>query len=120
MDDFTKIKLINSLIDAVTHFYDLKQKGEEKQYHLKGFCEGLAYGLVQMKLIESDEAKRILQGLGKKIEEVKIEAKPKEEEIKEEKEIIEKKNKKEENIDQNDLDIPTVFRKTSTPDGSLT
>jgi len=119
MDDFTKIKLINSLIDAVTHFYDLKQKGEEKQYHLKGFCEGLAYGLVQMKLIEQDEAKRILQGLGKKTEEVKIEAKPKEV-IKEEKETTEEKNKKEENIDQNDLDIPTVFRKTSTPDSSLT
>ena len=37
MDDFTKIKLINSLIDAVSHFYDLKQKEVyENQKHIKG------------------------------------------------------------------------------------
>jgi len=109
MDDFTKIKLINSLIDAVTHFYDLKQKGEEKQHHLKGFCEGLAYGLVQMKLIDADEAKRILQGLGKKVEKSKVELEPKKEGV-----------KPEEKVDLNDLDVPTVFRKKSTPNGSIT
>jgi hypothetical protein len=118
MDDFTKIKLINSLIDAVSHFYDLKQKGEEKQYHLKGFCEGMAYTLVEMKAIGADEAKRILQGLGKKIEKKKEET-ISESKLKEEEQKDKQKSKKEESADQNDLDIPTVFRKKSTPDSNL-
>ena len=120
MNNITKIKLINSLIDAVEHFYDLKQKKlGENQKHLKGFCEGMAYTLVQIKAIDSDEAKRILQGLGKHREEITI----KEEKIgQEEKDEI--KEIKEE-IDPNDLEIPTVFRKKkeqtprSTPDNSL-
>jgi hypothetical protein len=107
MNDFTKIKLINSLIDAVTHFYDLKQKGEEgNQKHLKGFCEGMAYTLVQINAIDADEAKRILQGLGKHREEIII----KEKKIDEQK-VEEKVEIKKEEIDPNDLEIPTVFRK---------
>jgi len=117
MNNITKIKLINSLIDAVGHFYDLKQKEHgENQKHLKGFCEGMAYTLVQIKAIDSDEAKRILQGLGKHREEITI---------KEEKIDQEKIEEKKEEIDPNDLEIPTVFRKkkeltpSSTPDNSL-
>jgi hypothetical protein len=107
MKDSTKIKLINSLIDAVTHFYDLKQKGEEgNQKHLKGFCEGMAYTLVQINAIDADEAKRILQGLGKHREEIII----KEKKIDEQK-VEEKVEIKKEEIDPNDLEIPTVFRK---------
>lgn len=116
MDNITKIKLINSLIDAVTHFYDLKQKGDEgNQKHLKGFCEGMAYTLVQIDAIDADEAKRILQGLGKHREEITIQ----------EEKIEEKVDVKKEEMDLNDLEIPTVFRKkkeltqSSTPDNSL-
>ncbi len=104
MDNITKIKLINSLIDAVTHFYDLKQKGiVEGQNHLKGFCEGMAYTLVQIDALDKEEAKRILKGLGKHLEEV-IKEEPKKEEI-----------------NPNDLDIPTYVRKKeqSIPDDSL-
>ncbi len=117
MNNITKIKLINSLIDAVTHFYDLKQKGNEgNQKHLKGFCEGMAYTLVQINAIDSVEAKRILQGLGKHREGIVV----KEEKIDEEK-IVEKVEVKKEEINSNDLEIPTVFRnkKDSTPDNSL-
>ena len=95
MNDFTKIKLINSLIDAVNHFYDLKQKehsGDQK--HLKGFCEGMAYCLVEIGMINPDEAKKILQGLGKK------------------KEQPDEKTKTDvEDFDPNDLEVPTIFRK---------
>ena len=123
MNNITKIKLINSLIDAVEHFYDLKQKRlGENQKHLKGFCEGMAYTLVQIKAIDSDEAKRILQGLGKHREEITI----KEEKIsQEEKDEIKEIKEFKEEIDPNDLEIPTVFRKkkeltpSSTPDNSL-
>jgi soluble cytochrome b562 len=98
MDNITKIKLINSLIDAVSHFYDLKQKGQDtNQKHLKGFCEGMAYTLVQIDAIDAEEAKRILQGLGKHRE------------VNKEKE--EKVQPKEQELDPNDLEIPTVFRK---------
>lgn len=103
MDNITKIKLINSLIDAVSHFYDLKQKEQGvDQKHLKGFCEGMAYTLVQIEAIDSDEAKRILQGLGKKIEEIKEE----------------NESEKKEEINPNDLDIPTVFRKNKENNNS--
>ena len=101
MDNVTKIKLINSLIDAVGHFYDLKQKKlGENQKHLKGFCEGIAYTLVQIDAIDSDEAKRILQGLGKHREEEEEKTLDNEDKI----------EKKEQEIDLNDLEIPTVFR----------
>ncbi len=98
MDDFTKIKLINSLIDVVSHFYDLKQKSDSsEQKHLKGFSEGLAFALTKMQIIDSDEAKKILQGLGKK------------------RELLEPKVDKVvsneiEDFDPNDLEVPTVFR----------
>jgi hypothetical protein len=109
MNNITKIKLINSLIDAVSHFYDLKQRGQESQHHLKGFCEGLAYGLVGMKVINKTEAKRILKGLGKRIEEDKKDKETK----------VEKEDEKTQKIDPDDLDVPTVFRKKSTPDSNL-
>ena len=134
MDNITKTKLINSLIDAVSHFYDLKQKGDnQNQKHIKGFCEGMAYTLVEIKAIKSDEAKRILQGLGKRIEEVelptvetveekavevelKVPEIPKESPI--EKIPLEVQKKEEE---KTDLETPTIFRKNkSTPDSSLT
>ncbi len=102
MKNITKIKLINSLIDAVSHFYDLKQKGQgADQKHIKGFCEGMAYTLVQIDAIDAEEAKRILQGLGKHREELKT---PDEK-------VEEKIELKEEKMDPNDLEIPTVFRK---------
>ena len=103
MNNTTKIKLINSLIDAVSHFYDLKQKGKgSNQKHLKGFCEGMAYTLVQIDAIDADEAKRILQGLGKHMEEIKDEK-------------VEIKVKE---IDPNDLEVPTIFRKNKN-DGEI-
>lgn len=110
MNNITKIKLINSLIDAVSHFYDLKQKGQgSDQKHLKGFCEGMAYTLVQIDAIDADEAKRILQGLGKHKEEIEHKDEKKEKKV----------EVKEKEIDPNDLEIPTVFRKKLTPDSSL-
>ncbi len=116
MENITKIKLINSLIDAVTHFYDLKQKDQtQEQKHLKGFCEGIAYTLVQIEAIDSQEAKRILQGLGKHREEIKSDATPVTEEL-----VLEKVIEKKKEDDPNDLEIPTVFRKKElTPDSSL-
>lgn len=97
MEDFTKIKLINSLIDVVSHFYDLKHKGDSSQIkHLKGFSEGLAFALTKMQIIESDEAKRILQGLGKKREILE--------------EVSKEPLKKDADFDSNDLEVPTVFR----------
>jgi hypothetical protein len=93
MKDSTKIKLINSLIETVEHFYDQKSKyNSDKAKHLKGFCEGIAYTLVQMGILNSVEATEILKGLGKK------RAMIKEEKLKE---ITKKEN----------LDIPTIFRK---------
>ncbi|MCH9813933.1 MAG: hypothetical protein K0U47_08335 [Epsilonproteobacteria bacterium] len=103
MNDFTQIKLINSLIDAVNHFYELKQKEQlSGQAHLKGFCEGMAYTLTKMEIIDTQEAEKILQGLGKKRELIEEEvcSSTKNEEL-----------EKEERFDLNDLDIPTVFRK---------
>ncbi len=104
MNDSIKIRLINSLIDAVSHFYEYKQKKDrDNQQHLKGFCEGLAYSLVEQKILSQKEAQKILQGLGKKREVEQQEPKPKIEEK------IEKK--KEEKLDLKNLDIPTIFRK---------
>jgi preprotein translocase subunit SecD len=127
MDNITKTKLINSLIDAVSHFYDLKQKNDnQNQKHIKGFCEGMAYTLVEIKAIKSDEAKRILQGLGKRVEEIEI-PEPKEEVLEQEKIKVEKKivkevvKIKEKPEEKDDLEVPTIFRKKeSTPDSNLT
>ncbi len=89
MKDSTKIKLINSLIETVGHFYELKPiAGSCKSKHLKGFCEGIAYTLVQMDILSSDEATEILKGLGKK-----------------------RSLKKSNGYEDENLDIPTVFRK---------
>ena len=66
MNDFTKTKLINSLIDVVEKFYHDKQTQDVT--HLKGFCEGIAYSLIEMGALESQEASKILKGLGKKRE----------------------------------------------------
>jgi len=101
MNNFTKIKLINSLIDAVSHFYEYRQKKDrDNQQHLKGFCEGLAYSLVEQKALSQEEAGKILQGLGKKRE--YEESNPK---------IEKKAEPKKEKLDLNNLDIPTIFRK---------
>ncbi|RUM66943.1 MAG: hypothetical protein DSZ06_02330 [Sulfurospirillum sp.] len=68
MDDFTKIKLINSLIDVVDRFYTLKDEREfEESLRLKGFCEGLSYALIQMGALDSKEAEVIMNGLGKRL-----------------------------------------------------
>ncbi len=68
MDDFTKTKLINNLIDLVDYFYESKRKkGSASQIkYLKGFCEGIAHTLVEAQALDSEEAKRILKGIGKK------------------------------------------------------
>ncbi len=67
MDDFTKIKLINSLIDVVARFYELKNSSKhEDAKHLKGFCEGIAYTLIELEYLSQKEVSHILKGLGKK------------------------------------------------------
>lgn len=68
MDDFTKTKLINNLIDLVDHFYRCKQSSctHSQVRYLKGFCEGIAHTLVESAVIDREEAKRILKGIGKK------------------------------------------------------
>jgi uncharacterized protein with von Willebrand factor type A (vWA) domain len=69
MEDFTKIKLINELIDVVERFYTLKERGELKDAsHLKGFCEGMAYALISLEYLTEEEATKILKGMGKKRE----------------------------------------------------
>lgn len=94
MKDSTKIKLINSLIETVGHFYELKPiAGNYKSKHLKGFCEGIAYTLVQMDILSSDEATEILKGLGKK------------------RSLKKRSLKKSNGYEDENLDIPTVFRK---------
>ncbi len=69
MKDFTQIKLINSLVDVVERFYDKKdQLSKDESYHLKGFCEGLAFALLQQNALNEDEVERILKGYGKRID----------------------------------------------------
>ncbi len=90
MEDFTKIKLINSLIDVVSSFYELKDGSKSRDIdmnYLKGFCEGMAYLLVEQGALKRDEAEKILKGVGKKIEHDSSKS------------------------SSNNLDIPTVFRK---------
>ena len=98
MNDFTKIKLINSLIDVVERFYELKNSDKKtKSQHLKGFCEGMAYTLIEQKYLSKEEASRILKGFGKKqalpatLEEEALIFKP--------------------DSHADDLDIPTFIRK---------
>ncbi len=101
MDDFTKIKLINSLIDVVARFYELKNSNNaEDAQHLKGFCEGMAYTLLELDYLSQEEVTKILKGLGKKRENAPDE--PSQEEIfTPMKSTDESKN----------LDIPTFMRK---------
>jgi hypothetical protein len=80
MKDFTKIKLINSLIDVVDRFYELKNEADdEASSHLKGFCEGMAYSMMELGFLDKDETKKIMSGLGKKISEDELVQEDKEE-----------------------------------------
>jgi len=125
MDDFTKIKLINSLIDVVDRFYTLKDEREfEDSLRLKGFCEGLSYALIELDAIDSEEAKQIMAGLGKKRElsqisptpttpkEEIIEEKapePKEKEVEKEKDAINKLKKEVEELEIDESIIHPSF-----------
>jgi hypothetical protein len=128
MKDFTKIKLINSLIDVVDRFYELKNGGEsEASSHLKGFCEGMAYALMELDYLDETQTKKIMSGLGKKLSEsdIKDEIKPKE--IDEPQEELSQVPIEEDEKEQssymhhtqifapqrelNDLDLPTYIRK---------
>lgn len=102
MNDFTKIKLINELIDVVARFYELKASHELKDAaHLKGFCEGMAYTLIAQEYLTQDEANNILKGLGKK--------RDYEEPIEDETSVFQAQNNPHDKKD--DLDIPTFIRK---------
>ncbi len=97
MDDFTKIKLINSLIDVVARFYEKKEEASSREInHLKGFCEGLAFSLIELQALSEEEVSVILKGLGKKRE---VENSLSQEEIYQPKEVADT------------LDIPTFLRK---------
>jgi len=101
MNDFTKIKLINSLIDVVARFYELKNSAKkEDAKHLKGFCEGMAYTLIELEYLSQEEVSRILKGLGKKR---KIENEERDETT-----IF---NPQKSSKDADNLDIPTFIRK---------
>ncbi len=101
MDDFTKIKLINSLIDVVSRFYELKNSNKpDDAQHLKGFCEGMAYTLLELDYLSQEEVTKILKGLGKKREIAPDE--PSQEEIFTPQKRFD---------DSNNLDIPTFMRK---------
>jgi hypothetical protein len=109
MDDFTKTKLINNLIDLVDYFYENKRKsGSASQIkYLKGFCEGIAHTLVELSVITQDEAKKILKGIGKR-REILTTPPPNTK-----KTVIPKTEKEEQTADvvPESLDIPTIFRK---------
>ncbi len=116
MDDFTKTKLINNLIDLVDHFYRCKQSGctLSQVRYLKGFCEGIAHTLVEASVIEREEAKRILKGIGKKRPLPAAKRPEKMSEITsvhEETATRETANKTETIVSQEMLDVPTIFRK---------
>ncbi len=100
MDDFTKIKLINSLIDVVERFYELKTTKAEEAKHLKGFCEGMAYTLLELNYLSQEEVTKILKGVGKKRENSILELK--------DEEIFAPQTSFD---DENNLDIPTFIRK---------
>jgi hypothetical protein len=99
MNDFTKNKLINSLIDVVEKFYELKNSNEaQDSKRLKGFCEGMAYTLIELQYLTQEEATKILKGLGKRLE-------------LEDKKIEDEKFIYKPSIGENELDIPTYLRK---------
>lgn len=111
MDDFTKTKLINNLIDLVAYFYETKHKSNDASQirYLKGFCEGISHTLVESEILTQEEAKRILKGLGKKrtVDPLIRNVSPAQARY-------ESKVLKEKERDQmEDLDVPTIFRKKS-------
>ena len=119
MDDFTKIKLINSLIGLVDRFYQSKDElSSDEIIRLKGFCEGFAYSLKYLDLIDEDESKNILKGLGKRRELKEIKEKEKnissvnlKDSISISHEIhLSKSSKK----SKTDLDLPTFLRKNKS------
>ena len=97
MNDFTKIKLINALIDVVARFYELKNADDPSQSkHLKGFCEGMAYTLIELEYLSKEEASKILKGFGKR------ENIP---DVRREENLVFKPDSR-----SDDLDIPTFMR----------
>jgi len=109
MNDFTKIKLINSLIDVVEKYYEHKNADQTQEAtYLKGFCEGLAHTLMALSYLSKDETTKILKGLGKKrvYEEPKLP-----QEIPEENEPINQDKVYMPSTQSDDLDVPTFLRK---------
>jgi hypothetical protein len=135
MKDFTKIKLINSLIDVVDRFYELKNDGKsEASSHLKGFCEGMAYSLMELGYLDKAQTKKIMSGLGKKLSQSDIEEESEPKEIEQPQDLSQEPIKEDEEnqmivddkeqpsymhhtqiftpqIELNDLDLPTYIRK---------
>ncbi len=128
MNDFTKIKLINNLIDLVDYFYENKRKkGSASQIkYLKGFSEGIAHALVELDVIDATEAKRILKGIGKRrdpISEIDIASPTESDEnrtqsvkmsvpknTQDSTETLQKSEKEESVVSPESLDVPTIFR----------
>ncbi len=106
MDDFTKTKLINNLIDLAGYFYESKHKNSDPSQvkYLKGFCEGIAHTLVEAGMLEQKEAKKILKGLGKKRT-----VQPLREPVVSD--AMREQFSPKDNKGAEDLDIPTIFRK---------
>ncbi len=125
MNDFTKIKLINNLIDLVDYFYENKRKnGSASQIkYLKGFSEGIAHALVELDVIDAAEAKRILKGIGKRRDPIsEIDAEPPAEPAETKpgpvktsafpkpQRIEETPQEKSVSVSPESLDVPTIFR----------
>ena len=130
MNDFTKIKLINNLIDLVDYFYENKRKnGSAAQIkYLKGFSEGIAHALVELDVIDTAEAKRILKGIGKRRDPIsEIDAEPPAEAVETKLEPVKKTSvspkpqrigevpresvqEKSVSVSPESLDVPTIFR----------
>ncbi len=118
MDDFTKTKLINNLIDLVDYFYENKRKsGSASQIkYLKGFCEGIAHTLAEAGALDKEEAKRILKGIGKR-RTLPVSAKKA---IKTQTAAVAQTAKEPTATPQataESLDIPTIFRKEAAKRG---
>ncbi len=109
MDDFTKTKLINNLIDLVAYFYETKHKKSDPSQirYLKGFCEGISHTLVESGLLSQEEAKRILKGLGKKRTPDPLVRAPLQQSVT----GADGRASATQNPPVEDLDIPTIFRK---------
>ena len=118
MNDFTKIKLTNSLIELVENFYELKDSAQEDELlHSKGFCEGMSYSLVELGIISQKESIKILKGLGSK-KDLPVETKNEIQEDIVHSKKIDQVDKVEKNFEFNktyspseELDIPTFKRR---------